>query len=108
MLIVLKTLHTIIWAIMTTANFTAFYLALEGRFNGWFYAALALLSTEIVIILVNSWHCPLTDIMAKYTPERRANFDIFLPEWLARNNIRIFSVLIPVEAAIVVIRRVAA
>ena len=101
----LKTFHTAIWVLMTTANFTAFYLALLGRFNAWFVAAVALLGGEIVVILVNSWHCPLTDVMARYTQDRKANFDIYLPEWLARNNIRIFSILIALEVVIVFFHR---
>ena len=45
--------------------------------------------------------------MAKYTPDRRANFDIYLPEWLARNNIKGFSLLIALEIVIVLIHRLA-
>jgi hypothetical protein len=28
--------------------------------------------------------CPLTGIAARYTDDRRDNFDIYLPPWLAR------------------------
>jgi hypothetical protein len=38
-------------------------------------------------------HCPLTAVAARYTAERRPNFDIYLPAWLARHNILIFSTL---------------
>ena len=30
---------------------------------------------------------------AKYTEDRRANFDIYLPVWLARNNQRVFGAM---------------
>jgi hypothetical protein len=90
---------------MATANVAAFYLAFVGRFNLWFFISITLLGGEIVVIVVNRWHCPLTDIMARYTPDRQANFDIYLPEWLAKHNIRIFSVLIAIEMIVVVFRR---
>ena len=32
-------------------------------------------------------------VAARYTDERRANFDIWLPEWLARHNQSIFGTL---------------
>src|ERR1041385_5485198 len=105
MLTLLRTVHTIIWVIMASANFVAFYLAFVGRFNLWFFGSVVLLGTEIIVIVLNSWHCPLTDVMAKYTSERQANFDIYLPGWLAANNIRIFSVLISIEVAAVVLKR---
>ena len=104
-LTVLKALHTFIWILMTTANFAGFYFALIGKFNWWFFLCVALLGGEIVVILVNSWHCPLTDVMAKYTSDRAANFDIYLPEWLAANNIKIFSVLIVLEIVAVLVHR---
>lgn len=107
MLTLLKTVHTIIWIVMATANVTAFYLAFVGSFNTWFFLAVTLLGIEVVIIAANSWHCPLTKVMAKYTPDRRANFDIYLPEWLARNNIKGFSLLIALEIVIVLIHRLA-
>jgi hypothetical protein len=35
----------------------------------------------------------LTGIAARYTPDRRPNFDIYLPEWLALHNKQIFGAL---------------
>lgn len=35
----------------------------------------------------------LTDVAARYTPDRRPNFDIDLPSWLARFNKEIFGSL---------------
>jgi hypothetical protein len=37
--------------------------------------------------------CPLTPIAAQYTTDRRDNFDIFLPEWLAGHNKTVFGCL---------------
>ncbi len=106
MLTALKIIHTFIWIVMTTANFAGFYLALVGRFDWLFFLCVALLGGEIVVIIVNRWNCPLTDVMARLTSDRRANFDIYLPEWLAANNIKIFSVLIVLEIMIVLFHRI--
>jgi hypothetical protein len=35
----------------------------------------------------------LTDLAGRYTEERRDNFDIYLPLWLARRNKAIFGML---------------
>ncbi|MDH3223814.1 MAG: hypothetical protein OEO23_08860 [Gemmatimonadota bacterium] len=48
---------------------------------------------EVVILAFNEWRCPLTPIAARYTANRGDNFDIFLPEWLARYNKEIFGML---------------
>jgi hypothetical protein len=31
---------------------------------------------EVLVIVANDWHCPLTPIAARYTDDRRPNFDI--------------------------------
>jgi hypothetical protein len=48
---------------------------------------------EVLILVFNSWRCPLTGVAARYTPDRRDNFDIYLPEWLARHNKGVFGTL---------------
>jgi hypothetical protein len=104
MLRLIKTLHTLIWALMASSNFLAFYCAFMGRFDAWFWVPASLLAVEIFIIVLNRWTCPITKIAAIYTQDRQANFDIYLPEWLARHNVRIFSGLIVLEVLIILIK----
>lgn len=92
---------------MTSSNFLAFYFAFIGRFDILFWIPCLLIVSEIFIILFNGWHCPITPIAAKYTEDRKSNFDIYLPEWLAKYNVKIFSVLIIVEILIVLLRHIA-
>ncbi len=106
MLSLLKTMHTIIWALMAGSNFLAFYFAFIGRFDAWFLVPASLVALEIFIIAINCWRCPITKIAEKYTQERKANFDIYLPEWLAKYNVRIFGVLMVVEVLIVLTKRI--
>ena len=46
---------------------------------------------EVLVLIANDGHCPLTAVAARYTTDRRDNFDIYLPEWLARYNKLIFG-----------------
>jgi hypothetical protein len=46
----------------------------------------------------------LTGLAARYTEERAANFDIYLPLWLARRNKSIFGTLFVAGALFVVAR----
>ena len=67
-------------------------LAWRGRFGAAAVLALLVLG-EVVVLWLNQWSCPFTAIAARYTDDRRANFDIYLPEWLARYNKQIFGPL---------------
>jgi hypothetical protein len=88
----IKAVHTVAWAFFVACIAAIPLLAGAGRFE------LALLfmgivAVEVVIIVVNRWRCPLTAVAARYTDDRRPNFDIYLPEWLARYNKEIFGSL---------------
>jgi polyferredoxin len=56
----------------------------------WFAAIVAV---EVIVLAANGWRCPLTSVASRYTDERRDNFDIYLPIWLARHNNLIFGAL---------------
>ena len=59
------------------------------------HAALAtgIVGVEVLVLILNRWRCPLTSVAAQYTEDRRDNFDIYLPEWLARHNKLLFGSL---------------
>jgi hypothetical protein len=50
-------------------------------------------AVEVVVLAANHFRCPLTDVAARFTSDRSANFDIYLPLWLARYNKEIFGSL---------------
>jgi polyferredoxin len=66
--------------------------ALAGELR---YSAIcsALVAIEVLVLVFNSWQCPLTAVASRYTTDRRDNFDIYLPEWLARHNKLIFGAM---------------
>jgi len=59
---------------------------------------------EVAILAMNRWRCPLTSVAERYTHNRRANFDIYLPEWLAKYNKEIFGALYAVGVMFAVAR----
>ena len=87
-----KLVHTLVWAFFAGCIFAIPVLAWRGRFDGVVVAA-AFVVAETTILAVNRWRCPLTGVAARYTDERRDNFDIYLPLWLARHNKMIFGAL---------------
>lgn len=102
-----KLLHTVIWAVMVAAIFQILYAGLSGRISTLTYAAFGLMGLEVAVLLVNRWTCPLTPIARQYSDSPKANFDIYLPEWLARWNKEIFGTLLVMGTVLVVWRKVA-
>ncbi len=89
---VIKTVHTLVWVFFAGCILAIPFYAWRGQFTT-AAALITIVLVEVVIIVVNQWRCPLTGVAARYTDDRRDNFDIYLPLWLARYNKQIFGSL---------------
>lgn len=92
-MLAVKLLHTMVWAFFAACIVAIPLAAWAGRFD----AALLLMgivTIEVLVLAANAWRCPLTAVAARYTDDRRDNFDIYLPDWLARHNKVIFGSLL--------------
>jgi hypothetical protein len=95
-----KLLHTFVWAFFVSCILGAPVAALGGRLD-WALALTSLVLVEIGVLVANRWRCPLTDVAGRYTGDRRDNFDIYLPLWLARHNKSIFGALFALGGLVV-------
>lgn len=103
-LLIIKTLHTVIWALFVLAILYILYAAIMDRIGTLAWSAIALVIFEGIILIINGWRCPLTRLGEKYTERTDVGFDIFLPKWLAKNNKTIFTVLFSVGVILVIYR----
>jgi hypothetical protein len=87
-----KVVHTAAWALFAGCILAIPVYVSQNRFD-WVRGLIAIVSFEVVVLCLNSWRCPLTAIAARYTDDRRDNFDIYLPNWLARHNKLIFGLI---------------
>ena len=84
--------HTLAWALFAGCIVAIPYFAWRRKLEvaG---ALIAVVALEVAILLANHMRCPLTAIAARFTRDRRDNFDIYLPLWLAATHKRIFGTL---------------
>ena len=92
MLILIKLVHTAVWLFFAGCILA---IPVAGVWREYRSAAglIGLVLVECAVLAANRGRCPLTDLAARYTEERKANFDIYLPLWLARHNKTIFGAL---------------
>ena len=88
----IKTAHTIVWAVFAGCTLAIPFASWRGEHRAAAWLA-AMVFAEVAVLVVNRGRCPLTSVAAQYTTDRRANFDIYLPEWLAKHNKSIFGAL---------------
>jgi hypothetical protein len=68
-------------------------IAAQLRRFRWAATLTAIVLLECVVLAGNHFRCPLTNLAARYTSERAANFDVYLPLWFAAHNQSIFGTL---------------
>lgn len=102
-LVAIKLLHTLVWAIMAGSILALPVMALFERFNATIILSVIILA-ECGVLAFNEGRCPLTGLAARITSDRADNFDIYLPNWIARHNKLIFGTLFVVNELFVLWR----
>ena len=102
-LVAIKLLHTLVWAIMAGSILALPVTALLERFNAGIILTVIILA-ECSVLALNEGKCPLTALAARFTADRADNFDIYLPNCLARYNKLIFGTLFVVNKLFVLWR----
>ncbi len=87
-----KVAHTLVWGFFAACIVPIPIVSLLGEHSaaGWLAAVVLI---EVVVLACNDMSCPLTAVAARYTADRRPNFDIYMPAWLAKYNKVIFGTL---------------
>lgn len=102
----IKLLHTAVWVFFVGCIVAIPVTGAMGHFR-WATAFSGLVLVECAVLAVNGGRCPLTDLAKRYTDERRDNFDIYLPIWLATHNKTIFGTLFVAGEVFVLARWIA-
>ena len=90
-LFIIKLIHSIIWLILATATFYILYSGLFNHITIYTWIAIAMIIGEGITLVIFRWACPLTGLARKYSDSQKDNFDIFLPNWIAKYNKTIFT-----------------
>ena len=92
-LLAVKVIHTLIWIAMVAVILYVDWSGFTNNISVYSWSAVGVIVIEGLVLLLFKGHCPLTYIARKYSDSQKSNFDIFLPEWLARYNKEIFTTL---------------
>lgn len=103
-LILIKTLHTAIWLFFNVVIFYMLYAVIANRIDKWIWTGYVLVGLEGLTLLVFRYYCPLTLIARKYSDSTKDNFDIYLPEWLAKYTKLIYTSIMGIVVIGTVIR----
>ncbi|MBC6990554.1 hypothetical protein [Hymenobacter sp. BT491] len=99
---IIKAVHTLIWLFFNAVIFYLLYAAVSGRIGVWVWLGYGLIALEGLTLLAFNFFCPLTLMARRYSDSAADNFDIYLPNWLAKNTKRIYTSLVLISALLTV------
>lgn len=105
-LLTIKLIHTVIWVFFVVVIFYVLYSGISDKVNIYTWIGIALVLGEGLTLLIFKMFCPLTLIARKYSDSEKDNFDIFLPNWLAKHNKLIFTSIFIFAVLLVIYRSI--
>lgn len=106
-LTIIKTAHTFIWAVFVCMILYIVYSGITGAITILTWISIGAIVFEGLILAFFKLYCPLTVWARKYSDSTRDNFDIYLPNWLAKHNKLIFTTIYVVGVILVLYRIIA-
>jgi hypothetical protein len=103
-LITIKIIHTIIWIFFNAVLFYMAYAVIVNKMDTLVWMGLAFIITEGVVLWIFKMKCPLTILARKYSDSTKDNFDIYIPNWLAKHNKLIYTAFFTIVMAGILIR----
>ncbi len=95
-LVLIKIIHTVVWLFFNAVIFYMLYAVLVNKIDTWLWIGYGLFVLEGITLLAFKFFCPLTILARKYSDSTKDNFDIYLPNWLAKHNKLIYTSLLGV------------
>jgi hypothetical protein len=103
-LVVVRGVHTAIYAVMAVAVLALLYAGLSGAKGAWLWPAVALVLVESAVFVAGGLRCPFTALAAMYTSEGRTVSDTFFPERITRYTLTVFGPLVLLGLALLAAR----
>jgi hypothetical protein len=100
----IKIIHTIIWLFFNVVIFYLLYAVIIDKVDKWVWICISLILLEGIILIVFKKMCPITLVARKFSTSQKDNFDIYLPNWLAKYNKEIYSTIVVIAILILTYR----
>lgn len=105
-LVLIKTVHSVIWVFFVSLIFYTVYSGLFNKVDTYTWIAIGFVLLESLTLIIFKWYCPLTLIARKYSDSDKENFDIYLPNWIAKHNKTIFTIIFAFGLILVLYRTI--
>ena len=103
-LVVIKVIHTLVWLFFNVVIFYMLYAVLSNKIGMGLWIGYGLFVLEGITLLAFKFFCPLTVLARRYSDSPKDNFDIYLPEWLAKYTKLIYTTILVIILLLTIYR----
>lgn len=100
----IKLLHSFLFFLIVTSTFYVFITAALDQINSLTWWAFGIVIVEMFVLIVNGWHCPLTNLAERKGAEVGSVADLFLPKWLSDYLFTLFGIVFIVTCGLLIWR----
>ena len=97
-------IHTLVWSCFNVVIFYMLYAVVINKIGWKLWMGYGIVLIEGLVLFAFNYVCPLTIIAHKYSASTSDNFDIYLPNWVARYNKLIYTAILIVISIITIYR----
>ena len=101
-LVIIKIIHTLVWIFFNIVIFYMLYAVFINKLDAWLWVGYGLVALEGVTLVIFKCSCPITNVARKYSISSKDNFDIYLPNWLAKHTVLIYTSILVVVTIITI------
>jgi hypothetical protein len=100
----IKLIHSFLFFLIAASTIFVLVSAALDRITSLTWWAFGVAIVELLILLLNGWRCPLTDLAERQGAEVGSVADLFLPNWLSDYLFTIFGIVFVVTCGLLVWR----
>jgi hypothetical protein len=78
-----------VWMFFNTVIFCMLYAVIINKLDARLWIGYGLVGLEGLTLVIFKCSCPITNLARKYSISSKDNFDIYLPNWLAKHTVLI-------------------
>jgi hypothetical protein len=78
-----------VWMFFNTVIFYMLYAVIINKLDARLLIGYGLVGLEGLTLVIFKCSCPITNLARKYSISSKDNFDIYLPNWLAKHTVLI-------------------
>ena len=100
----IKSIHAILFILMSFCIVYIFYCGITKTYNLILFIAIGSILVEGLVLLLNNWQCPLTNLAREYGDETGRVTDMFFPAWFVPHVFQSCTALFIIGVVLLVIR----